>query len=86
MNQSEQDASHVMKNMDFLKENLKSGSQRYRQLNAEICQKAVQSTKSMIRSITQIDQIDVNEWMTDKQRDCKITQYDSGLQELELLP
>ena len=85
MNKSEQDANQIMANMDFLKDNLKSGSQRYRQLNAEICQKAVQSTKSMIRCITQIDQIDINEWMTDRQRGLKITQYDSGLQELEVV-
>lgn len=85
MNKSEQDANQIMANMDFLKENLKSGSQRYRQMNAEICQKAVQSTKSMIRCIMQIDQIDVNEWMTDKRKGCRITQTDSDLQELEVL-
>jgi hypothetical protein len=85
MNKSEQDANQIVASMDFLKTNLTSGSVRYRQLNSELCLKAVESTKSMIKCISQIDEIDIDEWMTDKQRGYKITQFDSGLQEMELL-
>ena len=84
MNKSEQDANQIVDSMDFLKKNVISGGVRNRQLNSELCLKAVESTKSMIKCISQIDEIDIDEWITDKQRNNKIFQFDSELQEMEL--
>ncbi len=70
--------------MDSLKKNVISGGVRNRQLNSELCLKAVESTKSMIECISQIDEIDIDAWITDKQRNNKIFEFDSELQEMEL--
>ncbi len=80
MNKSEQDANQIVDSMDSLKKNVISGGVRNRQLNSELCLKAVESTKSMIKCISQID----NEWITYKQRSNKIFQFDSELQEMEM--
>lgn len=67
MNKSEEEANRILVNLHTLTETIKSGSHRYRKLNSEICNKAVDSTKDMIKCINEIDKINVTEWMSDRE-------------------
>lgn len=66
MNQSEEESNKILSNLDFLKQNVGSGSPRYRKINANICNKAIESTNDMVNCIHQIDKIDINKWITDR--------------------
>ena len=63
MNKSEEDANKVLNNLEYIKKNVKSGSQRYRKTNASMCLQAVESTKEMIKTISSINKLNVNEWI-----------------------
>jgi hypothetical protein len=65
MNKSEEDVSKTLANLDYIKKNVKTGSQRYRRTNASMCLQAIQSTKEMIKNIHNIGEINVNQWITD---------------------
>lgn len=67
MNKSEEDANSILTNIEFFKRNVKTGTPRYRKTNANICLKAIQSTKDMISTINQITSIDLKQWVEDKQ-------------------
>jgi hypothetical protein len=68
MNKSEEDSNQALTQLDFLKKNVKSSSLRYRKINAEICFKAVDSTNQMISIIDEISNIDMQQWISDRQR------------------
>lgn len=67
MNKSEEDANNIITNIEFFKRNVKTGSQRYRKINAEICIKAVESTMQMVETIRQVTNIDLKQWVEDKE-------------------
>jgi hypothetical protein len=65
MNKSEEEVNKTLTNIEYIKKNVKSGSQRYRKTNADMCLQAIGSTKEMIKSINEITKLDVNQWITD---------------------
>ena len=67
MNKSEEEANKILTNMDYLKQNVKSSSQRYRKTNSNICKKAIASTSDMIKCIENIEQIDISQWLAKKE-------------------
>ena len=72
MSKSEQEANQVLVQMDFFKRNVKSSSSRYRKVNADICFKAVESTNQMIATIEEISNIDLKQWIYDRERNNNI--------------
>ena len=66
MHKSEEESNKILTNIEFLKRNVGTGSQRYRQTNAAICNKAIESTSDMIKCIKRIDQININEWISNR--------------------
>ena len=62
MNNSEEKSNTVLSNLDRLKAGITSGSKRYRQANASICNDAINSTQSMIDCIKTLDEIPIKEW------------------------
>jgi hypothetical protein len=63
MNKSEEEVNNTLANIEYIKKNVKSGSQRYRKTNADMCLQAIESTKEMIKSINEISKLDVNQWI-----------------------
>lgn len=66
MNKSEENAHKILNDMEFFKRNVKNSSLRYRKINAAISLKAVESTNEIIKTIYQIDQIDLSKWCNHK--------------------
>ncbi|CAF0883353.1 unnamed protein product [Brachionus calyciflorus] len=67
MNKSEEDASKILTNLEFFKRNVKTGSSRYRKMNADVCRKAINSTKQMIETIHKIDDIELKQWTDERE-------------------
>lgn len=67
MNKSEEDANHILTNIEFFKRNVRNGSVRYRKMNAAICEKAIESTNQMMEVITNISRIDLRQWVDDNE-------------------
>jgi hypothetical protein len=66
MHKSEEESNKILTNIEFLKRNVGTGSLRYRQTNAAICNKAIESTNDMIKCIKRIDQININDWISNR--------------------
>ena len=64
MNKSEEDASRIVTNLNFLKMSVKSGSKRFRKASSEMCGKAIDSTHNMIQCIEKINKIDIDQWIS----------------------
>lgn len=62
MNKSEENAYKILNDMEFFKRNMKNLSPRYRNINAAVSNQAVKSTNEIVKTIYQIDQIDLSKW------------------------
>lgn len=67
MNKSEEEANKILNNIEFFKSNVKNGSKRYRKTNAGICFKAIQSTNDVVDTICKITEIDMSNWINERQ-------------------
>ncbi len=79
MNKSEQEASNILSNMEYLKQNVKSSSYRYRKTNSAICDKAILSTSEMIECINRIDKIDIGNWTNTSSSSFSIDNNDQNI-------
>ncbi len=83
--QSEENANQIENSVKLLKKGLTCGSVQYRQRISAVYQLAAESTKNMIKSITQIDLINIDECVTENELGYIITQLNSKLREIEFL-
>jgi hypothetical protein len=56
-------AESLSVNLNELKTNACNGSPRFRKANADICKRSIASTKAVIKSIKEIDNMDLNQWI-----------------------
>jgi hypothetical protein len=61
MRRAEADAGAVLANIETIKSNVRSGSQRYRAASADICLNAIQSTNEVIQCINEVCRISASE-------------------------
>ncbi len=61
MEQVETDSEAISANLNSVINNLKTGSERYRAANADICQSEIESTRNAIKCIDEVSSLDENE-------------------------